>query len=107
MSEHTPGPWQTDQTFDVTGKADTKHNATPAISIYGNGSQIALVLGNGNGESASNARLIEAAPDLLEACRLARLALRATSKADKDYSMELELLNKAINFATGEKRRSY
>lgn len=52
-------------------------------------------------ECRANARLIAAAPDLLAACEAAKLALRATSKAEKDYTFELCLLNAAIAKAKG------
>lgn len=50
-----------------------------------------------------NARMLRqaAAGELLEACKAARLALRATSAAEKDYSHELKLLNAAIENAEG------
>ncbi len=56
MSKHTPGPWQWTQHFD------------PTISIYKNGfGQIARLYDSSAGTGKANARLIAAAPDLLDA----------------------------------------
>ena len=58
MSEakHTPGPWQWTQHFD------------PTISIYKDGfGQIARLYDSSAGTGKANARLIAAAPDLLDA----------------------------------------
>lgn len=60
MSEakHTPGPWQWTQHFD------------PTISIYKDGfGQIARLYDSSVGTGKANARLIAAAPDLLEALK--------------------------------------
>jgi len=65
MSKHTPGPWS----VECLGEEyflNTNH-------LYGVGSQVgtrrvAKVEGLGD-ESEANARLIAAAPDLLEACK--------------------------------------
>ena len=56
MSKHTPGPWQWTQHFD------------PTISIYKDGfGQIARLYDSSAGTGKANARLIAAAPDLLDA----------------------------------------
>ena len=58
MSEvkHTPGPWQWTQHFD------------PTISIYKDGfGTLARLYDSAAGTGKANARLIAAAPDLLEA----------------------------------------
>lgn len=56
MSKHTPGPWQWTQHFD------------PTISIYKDGfGQIARLYDSSAGTGKANARLIAAAPDLLNA----------------------------------------
>ena len=61
MSEakHTPGPWQA---CDVGDYSDYDGRCRV---ILGNDLRIAVVLGD-HDESAANARLIAAAPDLLE-----------------------------------------
>ena len=60
MSEvkHTPGPWQWTQHFD------------PTISIYKDGfGTLARLYDSAAGTGKANARLIAAAPDLLEALK--------------------------------------
>ena len=58
MSKHTPGPWQWTQHFD------------PTISIYKDGfGQIARLYDSSAGTGKANARLIAAAPDLLDALK--------------------------------------
>jgi hypothetical protein len=52
MSEHTPGPWRVE-----------KFNDTKSWSIYANGGTHSLA----SIRDAANARLIAAAPDMLEA----------------------------------------
>ena len=58
MSKHTPGPWK----YDTTKLADWYTRITHCVSISGE-SEIRLY---GN-EAEANARLISAAPELLEA----------------------------------------
>lgn len=66
MSTHTPGPWSWKDGIQlVVGKADDVE-----------GEQIAIVQGDPPHEFG-NARLIAAAPELLEACELAQTALKA------------------------------
>ena len=65
---HTPGPWRLSkhQRFDVY--ADTPPAGLRFIgTTYGNGDMPPHIAR----EDEANARLIAAAPDLLEACRLA------------------------------------
>lgn len=65
-SRHTPGPW----TVDIDGEFEG------FINVYGGDSLEILVKGTlsderSDDESIANARLIAAAPDLLEACKRA------------------------------------
>jgi len=102
MSKHTPRPWRAEETRDAGGR--------PVIEIVGAGRSVADLLIAGphaphdsdGGTGRADAALIAAAPELLGACEAVKLRLRATSKADKDYSHELELLNSAIAKAKGE-----
>lgn len=69
MSKHTPGPWKVDKYID-SGK--------PSLSVSANGSEVAQAsswAGDGADEAGANARLIAAAPELLEACREAKEVL--------------------------------
>ena len=58
---HTPGPWTASE---HGAYADYNGNST---IILGDDLRIAVVLGSDNEETNANARLIAAAPDLLEA----------------------------------------
>lgn len=68
MSEHTPGPWA------VSG-VRTRETRQPVLQIYGPDDKVyALVLYSDRTDaehiaSHADARLIAAAPDLLDACR--------------------------------------
>jgi len=61
MSKHTPGPWEVRQ-------AETGHTA---VYPHGGRERIADIYCplDINGNHAANARLIAAAPELLEACK--------------------------------------
>ena len=85
MSKHTPGPWE------YNGSSDVKQN---------NGTGVARVALNGSAdEIKSNARLIAAAPDMLE-------AIEVTLKRfmdDEGYdAVNFEELIAAIAKARGE-----
>ena len=92
---HTPGPWLTQwgaaQGGDGHHIIDTKD--------MGELSRIAVVLfhDDAEGETASNARLIAAAPELLAACRLVEQAQR-----DGDYMTAFRAVSAAIAKAKGE-----
>lgn len=93
-AKHTPGPWH-------TGAEDI----APCI-VYGtNGFAICnAVIHHGKhseSESIANARLIAAAPELLEACHKAR-ALLAGSIPEEDQRIVEDSLRAAIAKATGQ-----
>ena len=76
MSTHTPGPWRLDCRRSMTGKsyvyritAPHGEDIVPYLDMS-NGSD------TGDGVSLANARLIAAAPDLLESLRMAVKYLR-------------------------------
>lgn len=89
MSKHTPGPWKAhfEDAYFVTGpdlgRVAMMMNLKGAHGLGGRRS--------GN-ESAANARLIAAAPDLLDACK-------AALSDDQPY---IEKCRAAIAKATGE-----
>lgn len=60
MSKHTPGPWEADQVGQVWGKINNRD---------------VRVADMGSFNMNANARLIAAAPELLEACRHAEAIL--------------------------------
>lgn len=101
MTQHTPGPWYRDgYTDDVVGSAIIR-DAT--------GFQVALTRHWGINETEANARLIAAAPDLLEACRALVAYLSPLCEEFLDGSDEhaeaynaCQAAHEAIAKATGE-----
>jgi hypothetical protein len=103
---HTPGPWRA-----------VKQNVESFYVIYAGKIQVADLYGItgerdeegqdefiSNDESAANARLIAAAPDLLEACETALADCQLLEKiyrTEKDYKL-MALLSAAIKKAKGE-----
>lgn len=72
MNKHTPGPWEiglreSAYAMERTIEADAINSGAPLAIIRGDGS---------TKENEANARLIAAAPDMLEALKLARNSLR-------------------------------
>jgi len=113
MPGYTEDEWDFEEGYSVEGgvifEINSKGTTQPWKAI---GFTTANTLGAGEvtpEEAEANARLMAAAPELMEACRATQLALRATSQKEKDYSYELSLLNgairKATGIATGEKCR--
>jgi hypothetical protein len=106
MSTFTPGPW-----FGIVdGRyADTEWNAendmaqvsTVAPISDASGKTLALVVSEGwdDSELDANARLIAAAPDLLEACESARDVLHALGQ---NFGGSFEQIERAIAKARGE-----
>jgi hypothetical protein len=69
--KHTPGPWN----LSDGANGEWQVTAPDAVDLKGEDWSVAMVFGSvghdgGNGESDANARLIAAAPDLLEAAEL-------------------------------------
>jgi len=98
MSKHTPGPWIAAAYGDY-GDYDGKCRV-----ILGEGGDIrtAVVLGFNNPENAANARLIAAAPDLLEALSsLASQHSESDLRADPDLHAAVKRARAAIAKATG------
>jgi hypothetical protein len=93
MASHLPGPWRA--FYDsaagcwVVKTAPCQFNARWLEDGYTIGCFV----------MEDDAKLVAAGPEMLVACQAAKLALRATSRAVKDYSHELELLNVAIRKA--------
>lgn len=83
MSKHTPGPWKF---YD-----DSNDGKTNRIEIVAIGKTVARIYHSVPAEDLPNARLIAAAPDLLEACK-------AALSDDQPY---IEKCKAAIAKATG------
>lgn len=78
-NKHTPGPWQLH--YDVSDFSVTANDGEERVSYVG---------------SEANAKLIAAAPELLEACIKARSAFLTSEP-------EYDLLTEVIEKATGHK----
>jgi len=77
MTTHTPGPWTHTRTDDATGHQRIEH-----VTAWSDDHKpravdaVADVYYGGSTEGKANARLISAAPTLLEACQAAKMILR-------------------------------
>lgn len=83
MSTHTPGPWALSHVcggnYTVLPESHKKHASHAIASVHENHGE----------ENAANARLIAAAPELLEALKVMKVALRQLE------NMTAELLSDA------------
>jgi hypothetical protein len=98
MNKHTPGPWQVGMAFDNYGTTEIaiEHMTTAGNLI------IAVALDGLQGQDA-NARLIAAAPDLLEALMLMRNRFLDTEGNHGQWEQEAtDAADAAIAKATGE-----
>ena len=74
--KHTPGPWKIDE-----------NKAYPVGVIQDDEMGLGIAeIGEWNSRNIANARLIAAAPDLLEACKLAFERLTPKGGVKKDYA---------------------
>ena len=91
-TEHTPGPWQSFNGGAVVGTVENSGGST----------YVADIRHRANGESAANARLIAAAPDMLAA--LERIAaITGSTGGHKSMVEEFQFLaHAAIAKARGE-----
>lgn len=101
VTKHTPGPWWVDETsyehlevltddhrqYVIATAADLRDYAT------GNDAIDAITVAALDGESRANARLIAAAPDLLEACEALRreIPAAAVARAEKFSLITIEI----------------
>jgi len=98
VSDFTPGPW-TFRPFSWRVK-DVNHAEPHMKVIIGHGEQgLAYTVGLNNATDLANARLIAAAPDLLEACELARDFMNDVG-ATKEH-LAVEKVFKALAKAEG------
>lgn len=71
MSKHTPGPWITDDDTEVIAKipSDSPNKSSPDILTICRAVDVEIYADNRSGSTAANARLIAAAPDLLDVAK--------------------------------------
>lgn len=101
--KHTPGPWVRGTTITTTGYWDTIRNSTLSKEI--------VAIDVASIEQKANARLIAAAPELLEAGEAVSNCIKrqfpnfspavGRFSIDKNFIQELEKLREAIAKATG------
>ena len=95
MSAHTPGPWAVGPEFDNDGEPEIIiEHQTPFGNLV-----IAVALPGLQGQEA-NARLIAAAPELLEA--LQNLLAVASVRIDDPRIVQFDAARAAVAKATGE-----
>lgn len=92
MNKHTPGPWNDGPTINLCGC----HHVGLNIGFLGTSSSKRYE------EGLANARLITAAPELLEALIQARRALAWASEQRPEFEAEYDLADHAIAKATGQ-----
>lgn len=97
MSKHTPGPWDFRGSL---GPTSNPHLKGPHVVEAANGSQIAILNGWRSDVSEANARLIAAAPELLDALR-GLLSLYDTDEGCRS-TPEYITASAAIRKATGK-----
>lgn len=92
QSKHTPGPWHTDQ----QGIRDAEGNLL-AESF----ADIDKDIPSGETEQLANARLIAAAPELLEACWAVKAYMTGREESYKQAANAIDKVTKAIAKAEG------
>jgi hypothetical protein len=99
MTNHTPGPWYIEQFAHPYGK--TEDRTITGYTRTGNPLRIGRAYNvMGPNETDANARLIAAAPDMLEALKIAQEQYENFAGAGKDDGT-LGVINSAIAKATG------
>jgi hypothetical protein len=111
MDQHTPGPWKVvsgaEHDISTSGEWDDEDAFTVSATkvLRGGDGEMAIVVIDMNFPNTwdddlldANAHLIAAAPDLLEACILARIALTSRSDGDEQRNAYIAL-NAAISRA--------
>lgn len=87
MTKHTPGPWRyVDGYFDC--------------DVWAGNKKVLSYERHPTDEDRANARLMAAAPELLEACRVAVMALAAAAERDPAFNRDYEAVSAAIASAT-------
>ena len=99
-ARHTSGPWQSIGSHESEGFNCYWINAQPNSAMRGFTKEIAAVTGPQGGEAEANARLIAAAPDLLDAVIQYRDDLKRPPTGDS-IERRLAMVNAAIRKANG------
>lgn len=90
---HTPGPWKTHAQGDANEYFTLKNDGHWLAAIKFNGEMYVV-------EQEANVRLIDAAPELLEACETALMNLAPAYSSDH---LVIKRLKNAITKAKGDK----
>lgn len=102
MSEHTPGPWRVASDQNSVGKTVWAGDLPVAICspmrVFLASRQTAQMTG---AEASANARLIAAAPELLEALKEVRDRFFPVDQPERDRDLMWERVNAAIAYAEG------
>ena len=109
-TKHTPGPWENGYGYGVTGPTTPRvggpccDHDIPYVVVRVGTEVLAIVPGVAKEIAEANARLIAAAPELLEACRTALRHIRGLI-ADKGLTGDAvtQTLDLAIRKAEGGK----
>jgi len=103
MSGFTPGPWEIGDRAEIRAFIDP---ARPLLYL-----SIATVHADAESRAGvslkaqqANARLIAAAPQLLEACQLAERTFEWLAKRDRSFKAELDLVSGAVSKALEGKK---
>ena len=102
MSKHTPGPWGLSD-IDATHSMFNGLFARPVFAFHGGKGDKHPAMAYGSAETVeANARLIAAAPDLLEALTEAICAHESQHAEDVDDAIDWAIIYAAIAKAKGE-----
>ena len=94
MGKHTPGPWIVGNGKNIACTIYDKYGQRIANSFDG-----VMVTQRSDAQCEANARLIAAAPDMLEALQDCRRALEIAN-----FTQELAVVDAAIAKATGDQQ---
>ena len=96
-SKHTPGPWKVFNSKYADKPGIETDDETFSVVVFGKISESCGVDGRTEDEKQANAKLIAAAPDLLEALQaiVNWLESPADALSDKDFNAAKEAIKKA------------
>ena len=97
MSKHTPGPWRVEYETDISGtENDPENGCVGPVDVAH------VYMRTVPGRHEANARLIAAAPDMLQALRDAALALSFAAETWPAMAFDHRAVLAVIERATGE-----